>query len=89
MMAFCLGDENGGSRAYKDRGVIHWLDAPGFAPLTKKALAPEGVRYSARFEAIVSGDLGTCGCTWNVEIAIDEKGKVHQNEVLNKKCWAH
>ena len=75
-----------GYKKYIDEKRIVWLDAPGFRPLSKNAVARGGASYQASFEAKVSGPLGECKCSWEVHIKIDKKGKIKENKVKNIKC---
>jgi uncharacterized repeat protein (TIGR01451 family) len=61
---------------------ILWLDEPRFVPDYEAA----GAWYMLRFQAVVSGDLGSCACAWEVRIELDEEGTVTRNEVVDVVC---
>ena len=75
-----------GFKKYVDESKILWLDAPGLAKVSKTSIEAGGASYTVSFEAIVSGPLGTCKCTWNVSIKVNKKGKITSNKVKNIKC---
>lgn len=66
------GNRKGGPpnkyKVYDDQYSIQWLDAPGLNKLTVDELPAS---FLAKFHSVVSGDLGTCDCGWNVLITID------------------
>lgn len=66
-------------------GEIRWRDRPGAAQMPDSVLNL-GFTYDAAFYAKVSGDRGTCECTWEVHIAIDKQGKVTKNEASTPQC---
>ncbi len=69
---------------------ISWIDAPGFNPLPAAdadAGGALGTRYNAKFLAIVSGPTGTCKCTWEIDMKMDNMRNVVTPPVLkNKSC---
>jgi hypothetical protein len=90
------GDANGNGRpegppnkdykVYDGQERILWLDAPGTVKVTAAELALDGYFYKAKFEATVSGNTGTCNCSWEVLIEIDKDGKILNNKVQNVNC---
>ena len=77
---------NNTKKKYEKQERIVWIDAPGFSPLARTALQPDGATFQAKFQAKVSGDTGECECSWEVLISVDNSGKVLENKVLNVDC---
>ncbi len=73
-------------KTYDGQERILWLDAPGYNPLVKSDLAPDGASVKFKFEAKVSGSTGECQCSWEVLIEIDKDGKILNNKVQNVNC---
>ncbi len=69
---------------------IAWVDGPGFHSLTAAqagAGGALGTSYNAKFLAIVSGPAGTCKCTWEVDMKVNNMGGVVTAPTLkNKSC---
>ena len=70
-------------KTYEDQKRILWLDAPGARPLPKAGLP---FKVEAKFEAKVSGDLGTCECSFDLLIEVNAARKVVKNEITNINC---
>ncbi|MFN7963968.1 MAG: PKD domain-containing protein [Thermoanaerobaculia bacterium] len=69
---------------------VHWNDAPGLPDLPPGALAGSGAAgagFKAHFFAMVTGPLGTCTCTWDIDMAVAANGVVVTPPVMsNEKC---
>jgi hypothetical protein len=77
-------------KAYDGQKRIVWVDAPGFVRLETGKVQPDGLSLKAKFEAKVASGIGaaggTCACSWEVLIEVDNTGKVLNNKVLNASC---
>lgn len=80
-------DPPNGYKQYDDETRIVWLDAPGWKDsLTADIIKDKGVVADAKFEAIVSGNKGTCKCSWQIHIAIRKDGEIVNNKVDTIDC---
>jgi PKD repeat protein len=69
-----VGRDGGPPSMWKKYGgnIIWWLDGPGPRDVTGKL----PVTFKAKFSAVVSGNLGTCACSYYTELAVDAAGNL-------------
>jgi hypothetical protein len=65
---------------------ILWVDSPGIHGAPNDVIKDKTHNLQYKLEAKIVGNLGSCSCSWDVTISIDNKGKVTGNALTNKKC---